>query len=452
MYLEKLFGGRPIAGVELGLERIDDLLDALGRPDANLDVFHLAGTNGKGSTAAFLESVLRHGGARTGLYTSPHVRSIRERFLVCGEEAPGELMEATAARLLSVPESEPCTWFEIATAFAFALFEAAGADTAVMETGLGGRLDATNAVRDPLGVAITTIGLDHMAMLGDTIAEIAAEKAGIIKPGRPVCIGRMDGSAEAVIRTTAAARGAPVRVLGSGAEVTDCRVTPEGTHFVYRSGISGAAGELSAVSGMNGRHQADNAAVALMLLEAAEWFPDEAAVVRGIAEARLPARFDSFSALGHRWIVDLAHNPQAFRSFLRTMGEAGVPRPWTFIVGFLGDKSWAEMLELVAEVADGIILTPLCSAPFSRQWDADAALAVLNRRRRSGSGRGPTGTVAGSMGEAIYLALRSREGVTAIAGSAHAAGEAFEVLDSPGPSDTQETNIGMRRSDDEIRS
>ena len=206
-------------GPKFGIDRMRGFAAALRHPEKAVPVIHVAGTNGKGSVSAMLEAILRAGGLRTGLYTSPHLVRLGERVQVDRRQlTPDEIVTYTAelrpvAERVSAeaPEDHP-SFFEFMTAMAFLQFARQKCDVAVIEVGMGGRLDATNIVNPEVAV-ITSIGLDHCEFLGDTLAKIAAEKAGIIKPGRPVVIGRLPAEAEAVIRDIAAERGAPVHAV-----------------------------------------------------------------------------------------------------------------------------------------------------------------------------------------------------------------------------------------------
>jgi len=261
------------------------LLSRLGDPHRQMGVvLHVAGTNGKGSTCAFTESMVRAAGYRTGLFTSPHLTSARERIRFDGELV-GEaefvaLEEDVAAAAMRL--DDPPTFFERTAAMAFLGFARAGVDVAVIEVGLGGRLDATNVV-EPRACAIAAVGLDHQAFLGETLLDIAAEKAGIIKQGVPVCALDDDSAVTALISARASASAAPFRPVRGSVE-----------------------GEL----GLKGAHQTRNAALALALVEAAGLTLSDEAVSRGLAEARWPGRYEVVSGRP-RVILDGAHNPQA---------------------------------------------------------------------------------------------------------------------------------------------
>ena len=212
-----------------GLENTEYLMDYLGHPERGLRCIHVAGTNGKGSTSSMLASVLMEAGYRTGLYTSPHLIDFRERMRVDGEMIPKEFVADFVERHLDFFTAHSFSFFEMTTAMAFCWFRACGVDVAVVETGLGGRLDSTNVVRPDLSV-ITNIALDHTAILGDTCVQIAGEKAGIIKPGVPVLIGENDPEIEPVFRAKAAREGAPLYFTDHGIRLEDYPCPLEGDY------------------------------------------------------------------------------------------------------------------------------------------------------------------------------------------------------------------------------
>ena len=212
-----------------GLENTEYLMDYLGHPERGLRCIHVAGTNGKGSTSSMLASVLMEAGYRTGLYTSPHLIDFRERMRVDGEMIPKEFVADFVERHLDFFTAHSFSFFEMTTAMAFCWFRACGVDVAVVETGLGGRLDSTNVVRPDLSV-ITNIALDHTAILGDTRVQIAGEKAGIIKPGVPVLIGENDPEIEPVFRAKAAREGAPLHFTDHGIRLEDYPCPLEGDY------------------------------------------------------------------------------------------------------------------------------------------------------------------------------------------------------------------------------
>lgn len=294
-----------------------------------------------------LAAMLRAAGFRVGLYTSPHLVSFRERMTVDGVAASEAAVAAWVARLEEAAIHHEASFFEITTAVAFADLAARGAEVAVVEVGLGGRLDATN-VLTPLAAGVTRIALEHTDYLGPDLVSIAREKAGIAKPGVPFATTEPDELVAAVLEEVARARGARFE-----------RVDP--------------AGAKDAPLGLAGPHQRANAALAVRLAELlAPAFPvDRAAVLAGLASARLPGRFDRRG----RWLFDVAHNPDGVRALAAALRASPQPRPVVAVVAILRDKAWREMLELLAPGADVLMLTNAPSAPADRTWSLEEAEA-----------------------------------------------------------------------------
>ncbi|WP_419948520.1 bifunctional folylpolyglutamate synthase/dihydrofolate synthase [Candidatus Palauibacter sp.] len=415
--LAALLDPRPMTTARLGLERIEALLEALGRPERTFDAFHIAGTNGKGSTASFAARVLQAGGFRTGLYTSPHLTDVRERFVIDGEWIEEAQIEESASRIIASAASRDCTYFEVTTALAFLCFSRSGVDVAVIETGLGGRLDATNVLR-PVGSAITPVGLDHMEALGASYAAIAAEKAGIFKPGVPASLGRMPGEALDMLERRAVAADTPIARLGREAEVSDVRLGPTGTRFRYSSGQRPDG--MALATWLTGRHQADNAALALLMLDRSAYAPDEGSARRGVAAARLPGRFEVWRPGPGRTtlVFDIAHNPAAADILCETITSLSPARPRIAVVGMLADKDWRAVLSRLALDMDAIILTRP-AGPQGRRWDPVEAAAWLSHER---------GRVVEAHGDVAEAVLRGRAlagpGTLVVTGSAHTVGEA----------------------------
>ena len=246
-----------------GLERIETLMEAMGRPHEAFASVHVAGTNGKGSTASMAAAILTADGRRTGLHLSPHTRHVTERMRVNGTPAPASWLTEAVARYRATFEQEQATFFEATVALTFLYFAEQDVDIAVVEVGLGGRLDATNVLRPELGI-ITNIGLDHTDVLGDTLADIAREKAGIIKPDVPVLAGATPPEALAVIREVAARRDAPLHVIPDEVDATPIERTITGTSF--HATTPSRTYEGLHVS-LPGRHQCTNALLALRAAE-----------------------------------------------------------------------------------------------------------------------------------------------------------------------------------------
>lgn len=330
--------------IKFGLDSTRVLLAAAGNPHDQFPTIHVAGTNGKGSVSTLIAAALREAGLRVGLYTSPHLISFRERIRVDDVPISEAAVAAWTAHLTSVIEAHQATFFEATTAIAFAHFAARDVDIAVIEVGLGGRLDSTNVIT-PLVSVITHIALDHQKYLGDTVETIAREKAAIAKAGAPLVIGESDAALAAVIRSAAR----ETRPEGGAATV----VVPPGATW---------PGPL----GLVGPHQRRNAAVAAAALAALPEAlrPDAAATAAAFATAKVPGRFDRRG----KWLFDVAHNPDSMRALTATLAEVALPRPLHALVSILGDKEWSEMLVELDHSIDVGILTIAPSAD-TRKWD-----------------------------------------------------------------------------------
>jgi dihydrofolate synthase/folylpolyglutamate synthase len=356
-------------GIKPGLSRTTTLLGALGNPQTLFQVFHIAGTNGKGSTAAMLASILGRQGYRVGLYTSPHLVNFTERIRVDDSPIPDERLLGLTDTIRRIAESqvpEGPTFFEAATAMAFAYFAEAGVQYGVIEVGLGGRFDATNVVSPHVSV-ITTIGLDHQQYLGHSLEEIAREKAGIIKTGAPIILGRLGEGPASMIRTMAMQCSAPAFSLG-----TDFDMAGESpARFSYR-GLRQNYEELTCA--LDGRHQLDNAACALAALEAARGrgtvIADDA-IREGLRLVRWPGRLELVGRAPDI-LLDGAHNPQAAEALaahLMKNRASSSPGRLVMVIGMMKDKDHRAVLSRLAAVPrlSRIILTraahPRAAAP-----------------------------------------------------------------------------------------
>lgn len=335
--------------IKFGLETTRTLLRELGEPQQHFPMIHVGGTNGKGSVTAMLSAALEEAGFRVGLYTSPHLVSFRERIRVNGQVISEAAVLAWTRHLQGVAESTGATFFELATAIALADFAARKVDIAVIEVGLGGRLDSTN-VLTPLVAAITHIALDHQKYLGDTIEQIAWEKAGIAKPGVPFVIGEPEPHrASLLFRAGAQVAGADYRPL-----LLDPSLSWNGP------------------LGLMGAHQRRNAAVAELILETLPP-PFNRAVTNSphaFATVRVPGRLDRRG----KWLYDVAHNPDGVAALAAALRETPPAGPIHALVSILGDKDWPEMLVGLDQVIDLGVLTVAPSAD-TRRWD----LAWLRR-------------------------------------------------------------------------
>jgi dihydrofolate synthase/folylpolyglutamate synthase len=320
-------------GIKLGLENTHRLLDAVGCPGKDLTFIHVAGTNGKGSTCAMIDSILREARIRSGLYTSPHLVDLRERFRVQGTMIPSGTFERILARIRNATASwdHTPTFFEITTVAAMLYFQEQNVDIVVLETGMGGRLDSTNVVTPAVSV-ITKIGMDHQQWLGENLAKIAGEKAGIIKPGVPVVSAPQAPEAARVIAATAARLDAELVVASD----LDQRFA----------------------TGLQGPHQRENAAVAIAALRAAHIDVSDAAIHSGLKNVAWPGRFQK---IGNLWL-DGAHNPDGVQALCETWKNQHLPERPIIVFGALADKGAEEMLNHLREISDTIWLVPIQNA------------------------------------------------------------------------------------------
>jgi dihydrofolate synthase/folylpolyglutamate synthase len=389
LYSTQLFG------IKLGLDTIRRLLEALSLAEVKARVLHIAGTNGKGSTAAMLDAICRASGRRTGLFTSPHLVSFCERIRVDGAlipeiEAAARLAEIRA--LIADWQPHP-TFFEIATALGLWWFRDAKVEVIVLETGLGGRLDATNAVTPAVSV-ITPIAFDHMQWLGSSLVEIAAEKAGIIKPGVPVVSARQAPEALDVIRRVANENGSSVVVVEEP---------------WTRSPVA-----------LAGSHQRCNAALAVATLEAVGICPDFATTARGLADVAWPGRFQR---IGNRVIIDGAHNPHGARALVETWREVYGNEKATIIFGSVAHKNHAAMVDTLGAIAEWWVFTTVNSPRAVPATELAAST--------------PGAHTTNSLRDALALATSPTDPAhprrVLICGSLFLAGEALSLLQSTRP-------------------
>jgi len=364
---------RPTGGIRWGLERTQELLAGVGDPHRRFRSLHVGGTNGKGSVSALCDAALRAADPRrtVGLYTSPHLVSFDERIRIGGRPVERALLLACEARLRPAIERTGATFFEATTAIAFLCFAEAGVDVAVVEVGLGGRLDSTNVLQ-PDACAVTNVARDHTEYLGEALEEIAAEKAGIFKPGVPAVVGERDPAPLAVLRARAETVGAPLVVLDAAASVADVQVTLEGTRFALESARWGSR-ELRMP--LVGAHQARNAALAAELLGVlpSDLRPEWAAVEAGFSAVRWPGRMQVERIRGTTWVLDVAHNAAGVAALAAALDALELPRPVVLVTAILKDKDWAEMLPPLLARSDAAVLTVAPSSPPSRRWDPSNA-------------------------------------------------------------------------------
>jgi dihydrofolate synthase/folylpolyglutamate synthase len=378
-------------GIKLGLENVQRLLAELKVPGINQRIVHVAGTNGKGSVCAMLDSICRAQGYRTGLFTSPHLVSYRERIRVNGEMIEEqEVADGLAAIQTAIKHWDPHpTFFEITTALALDHFKKSNCELVVLETGLGGRLDATNAVM-PIVSVLTPIGYDHQAWLGNTLEEIAGEKAGIVKPRVPVVSAKQEPAAEKVIRARAAECGAPLEFVTPPYETTRISLT--------------------------GAHQKQNASVAIATLRRGGIAIDEDAIVRGLANVHWPARFQCWD---ERIIIDGAHNPAGAQVLAETWREEFGNERATIILATLRDKDVAGMWRALAPIAQRVLLPEARTERALPPHDLLQTISTITPALQH--------VTAPSVAAALESA-RATPGRILITGSLHFAGEALATL------------------------
>ena len=397
------YGSRP------GLERVTELLEKLGRPQDKLKCVHIAGTNGKGSCAAMTASVLKAAGYRTGLFTSPYLFRFNERMQINGRPIDDEVLAAlvTEVRPLADAMEDHPTEFELMTAVALLWYARENCDAVVLEVGLGGRLDATNVIEEPLAAVIMNIGLDHTAILGDTVEQIAAEKAGIIKPGCDVVLYEQQQSVEAVVEARCAALGARLHKADFSQIALEFD-SVEGQVFTYR-------GEPYALP-LLGAHQRKNAAVVLELAEVLRskgFVIEQDALEHGLYAVSWPARFELVRS-EPPFVVDGGHNPQCAQTVAENLRTYFPGQRHVLLVGVLADKDYAGLTEILNQQADAWV----CVTPDSeRALPAEELAAFLARY-------GKPVTACASIPDGVDEARRQAgdDGVACAVGSLYMAG------------------------------
>ena len=421
-----------------GLGRIRELLRRLGDPQKGQRILHVAGTNGKGSVCACLASILEAAGYRTGLNTSPHLERFSERIRAGGREISGEDLGAVTERVRSAAGAmgEHPTEFELITAAAFLYFQRMDCDVLVLETGLGGALDASNVIDAPELAVLTAMGMDHAAILGPSLREIAAAKAGIIKPGTEVVSRGGCPEADAVFRRVCREQG--VRLT----ELDLDRLT------LRRLSLEGAVFDFAPWEGLTvplaGAYQAENAALALTAVERLRekgWHIPEEAVRRGLAAVRWPGRFE---VLGRDpvFLLDGAHNAHGMRAAAESLRRLLPGKKITLLLGILADKDAGEMLDLLVPLAERVFVL----RPDSPRAMAPETLCAL-LAERGAEARPCAGVEAGI--EAA-LAAAGRDGTVCALGSLYLCGEVrrafFQNFSSPGGLTSREDAFMIRKN------
>ncbi len=437
--LDRLFS-RTAHGIRPGLDIISALLAELGHPEQKIPCIHVAGTNGKGSVCAMLHSVLLAAGYRSACYTSPHLLRFHERFQM-GSEPVGDddlaqwldRVEETAATLTERDGLRPATFFECATAMAYGLFQQHRVEWAILETGLGGRWDATNTGRTALSV-ITRIDMDHMNFLGDRLVDIAHEKAGIIKPCIPVVSGPQHPEVAEVLEQTARDQKAPMIWADQVARLDRVQQHWEGQKIRIDTDQRSCG---TCLLPLTGKHQLENAAIAVAALETMEAIGyiqlNEEAIREGLSATRWPARCQCI-ADDPVTIVDVAHNPDGARALIHALNELGGKKiPVGFVTGFLADKDVSGCIRALAPRAShfwavGIHNHRAMPAPQLAELIASTGRPV----------------VVADLGEALDAArawAKANGGLVCIAGSLYLAGEVLEILERSGSLPTIDDSI-----------
>lgn len=411
--IESLFA-RTTGGIKPGLERTSELLARLGSPHQKLAAIHVAGTNGKGSVVASCEALLRWRGLRVGRYTSPHLIDFRERITVDGRQIPEPDVLAFLERTIGIAEELGATFFEVTTALAFDWLAKQNVDIAVIETGLGGRLDSTNVLL-PKVATVTSIGLDHTDLLGATLEDIAREKAGIFKQQTPAVIGEPDPHIrDFLARCAVAAQAGSVALFSRDYSVDNVAVTALGTSFRLRLGDRQAA----VTTPLIGEYQARNTATAIATLAAMgdRYVPPLEEATLALANVFLPGRFQRRD----KFIFDVAHNPDGARTIADNVIALDPPHPRCALLAVLADKDWRGIIDALAPVIDRFVITNAPSAPADRRWNADEAHAYA-------VARGIVADIVPDLDAALARAQK-RCGTLLITGSFHTVGDAMSRL------------------------
>lgn len=379
--IDRLLGSYARFGVNLGLETSQTLMAALGNPQGKIPVIHVAGSNGKGSVCAYLSSIFHAAGYRVGRYTSPHLVNWTERICINEQSiAEGDLLRSLLAVQSAVPEGLVPTQFEILTAAMWHYFAQQKVDIAIVEVGLGGRLDATNVIQEPLASIITSISLEHTDRLGDTIAKIAFEKAGIIKPGCPVIIGQLPEEAMAVVTRRAYDDYCPMTFPQPAIAMPKGWAVYEGFELfeLEQDGVALVPRSLTFELPLQGAVQLGNVSLAIatvLILRQDGWEVTNDAITQGIAQTKWTGRLQWYNWRGHKILIDGAHNSDSsrvLRSFLDQRAESSFPTTSTttqpikpqptkihWVMGMLATKNHREMFTTLLRSQDSLYLVPV---------------------------------------------------------------------------------------------
>ncbi len=411
--LDALFA-RTGGHIKPGLQRTEALLDFLGDPHRKFPTFHVAGTNGKGSTCATLGALLQYKGLKVGRYSSPHLVDFKERIVVNNVGIDENTVLSLLDRLKEPAEQIGATFFEITTALAFAYFAEQKVDVAVIETGLGGRFDSTNVI-EPLVATVTNISLDHIMYLGNTLEAIAAEKGGIFKFGRPAIIAEPRADLARQLANQAVDRGAtPIDVLRLEWRAWGASYSGRGTTFTARTPF----GTSEMTTPLYGEHQIRNTLTALATLHAApsEYHIPISEWTTALSHVQIPGRFQRY----RDWIFDVAHNSAGAQVLVDTLSAIQPSRPITVVLGVLGDKDWERIIDTVGHIADMLIVTQPASAPADRAWDPMKAALYASQRSIP--------VILEVSFDAALLRAQAQPGTKVVTGSFHTVGDALSRL------------------------
>ncbi len=406
-------------GVRWGLDRVRKFLANTGNPHLSYPTIHVGGTNGKGSVAASLTSVLSLQGHSVGLYTSPHLCSVNERIRIGSTCVDDRTLQDLISEL--GPEMDRCglSFFEAITGLAFHLFQRSNIEIGVIEVGLGGRLDATNVV-DPISTVITNIQMDHRAYLGETKEEIAREKLGIVKEGVPLFTSEVDKELLDIFDSVCRDKKTSLFTTFYDNPVSQVEVGFQGTSFKssYESW-----GEIETFTPLVGAHQAINTSLSMAVLEQLpdRFRPRRKILTKGISRVNWPGRIQIEKKNGLTWVFDIAHNKAGASALVDTLKHLELDHPSVLLVSVLGDKDWKGIFfELVDEV-DHVILTQSISAPHERRWDLNEVSTILDCSKLE---------VCPDFGDALLMAkAMALSGTVVVTGSAHTVGDVLNSLD-----------------------
>lgn len=395
-------------GIKYDLQRMTEAARECGNPQFSYKSFHVAGTNGKGSTCAYLESMLLASGFKTALYTSPHILQFEERFRINGKIIDQEQWLNVYKDIRSIIDDFNLTFFEASTLIAFEIFKRNKVDWVVFETGLGGKLDATNIIVPQVSV-ITNIAIDHTQLLGKDIISIAGEKAGIIKKCVPAVVAHNeDPEVVKLFETCSSNLNAPLHVV-SCSEIENLRSNDSGYIF-SRNGLDFRIS-------MSGKYQISNALLAVKAMECASVF-DYNVCKKGLFEAFIPCRFQLIGFKGRKILLDVGHNPDAANSLVNNIKARFPDLSFCIITGIMKDKDYAGIIRKYSEIADTVIYTRPQIDRASKPEDLKMSVPEVKIKNE----------ICQTIADAVDTAFKGSHDIICIAGSFHTVGEACEYL------------------------